>query len=121
MNIGHVDILLSQFTIFCAVRNKEWNGDGIVHIVARIQPELSVKCPRESIHIGKPGIVGRVDDLDLSAAKQLCRLREPVFADIFRRRQSEAFSEQPVGIPRGEQRNTSQIGEADFSCLVFAM
>ena len=35
-NVGHVDVLLSQFTIFCAVRNEERNGNGIFHIVTGV-------------------------------------------------------------------------------------
>ena len=91
----------------------------MLYIVAWIQPELPVKRPREGINAGESGVKSRVDDPGVSRLKLFCGLREPVFADIFRRRQSEAFSEQPVGIPRGEQRTTSQIGEADFSCLGF--
>ena len=36
LNVGHVDILLSQFTIFCTVRNEECERNRIFHVVARI-------------------------------------------------------------------------------------
>ena len=119
MNIGHVDVLLSQFAVFCAVRNEERDRHGVQLIFAGIHAELPVKRPGEGVHIGKSGIVRRVDDLNVPAAKLLCRLGEPVFADVLRGRQSQIIPEQSIGIPRGKQRRPREIGQTDFLRFVF--
>ena len=114
LDVGHVDVLLSQFTVFCAVRNEERDRDGVSHIIARMQPELPVKRPREGIHVGKARVIGRVDDPDPAAAELPGRLGEAVFADIFRRCQPQRRPEQPVGVPRGKQRRPRKIGQTDL-------
>ena len=114
LNVGHVNVLLSQFTIFCTVRNEERDRNGIFHIVARIQPELPVKGPSEGIHIGKARVQCRVDDPGLPAPELPGRLGEAVLADVLRGRQPQTVPEQPVGIPRGKEGYPRQIREADL-------
>ena len=89
-------------------------SNGIFHIVARVQTELPVKCPREGVYIGKTGIHRRVDDFDISAAELFCRFCQPVFSDILSRCKTKAVTEQPIRIPRGKQRCLRKIGQADL-------
>lgn len=118
MDIGHVDRLLSQFTVFRAVRNEARNRNRLLPVVAGVQAKLPVKGAGKGIHIGKARAVGRVNDLDRAGLQLLGRLGEPVFADVLRGRQAQTVPEQPVGVPRGKQRRLSQIGQGDLFRVV---
>ena len=114
LNIGHVNRLLSQFAIFCAVGNEKRDRHRLFQIFARMDSKLPVKRPCEGIHVGKARVERHIDDLRPSVAQLPRRLREAIFADVFRRRQPQIRPEQPVGIPRRKQRRARKIAQADF-------